>query len=236
MILYGIYFVYISNWWPRYLTCFRKSRRASQWNMKGKNMRLLTHVALNRGGLAICKKLSPVVRKSKWRNKDVLRQLSINQTRAQHCAGTQGCFTCNKVSWNRLITSKSVFCDKIEHRSRHVHHCSIWVQMSTFIYHNIYIYIYNISRKDDVGCAAPHTSEFLFTGIGKRPIRRTHHLWTFSNRGFTRRGSKWMMLNDLRIICDTLRDRKRKPPFLIQALTEQSAEQSICFRAFLGSR
>ena len=74
--------------------------------------------------------------KSKWRNKDVLRQLSINKTRAQHCAGTQGCFTCNKASWNRLITSKSVFCDKIEHRSRHVHHCSVWVQMSTFIYHN----------------------------------------------------------------------------------------------------
>ena len=136
MVLYGIYVVYISNWWPRYLTCFRKSRRASQWNMKGKNVRILTRVALNRGGLAICKKLSPVVRKSKWRNKDVLRQLSINKTRAQHCAGTQGCFTCNKASWNRLITSKSVFCNKIEHRSRHVHHCSVWVQMSTFIYHN----------------------------------------------------------------------------------------------------
>ena len=228
MVLYGIYVVYISNWWPRYLTCFRKSRRASQWNMKGKNVRILTRVALNRGGLAICKKLSPVVRKSKWRNKDVLRQLSINKTRAQHCAGTQGCFTCNKASWNRLITSKSVFCDKIEHRSRHVHHCSVWVQMSTFIYHN---------RRCRM-CGTTHF-EFLFTGIGKRggkrPVRRTHHLWTFSKRGFTRRGSKWIMLNDLRIICDTLQDRKRKPPFLIQALTEQSAEQSICFRAFLGS-
>lgn len=65
-----------------------------------------------------------------------IRQLSINKTQAQHCAGTQGCFTCNKASWNRLITSKSVFCDKIEHRSRHVHHCRVWVQMSTFIYHN----------------------------------------------------------------------------------------------------
>ena len=165
--------------------------------------------------------------KSKWRNKDVLRQLSI-KTRAQHCAGTQGCFTCNKASWNRLITSKSVFCDKIEHRSRHVHHCSVWVQMSTFIYHN---------RRCRM-CGTTHF-EFLFTGIGKRggkrPVRRTHHLWTFSKRGFTRRGSKWIMLNDLRIICDTLQDRKRKPPFLIQALTEQSAEQSICFRAFLGS-